>query len=143
MSKKRPIDEGLRVEVATKLEKAIKDNHLTYSEAAKLLQIQRQTLWLYLHRKATPGGEILRRACRLWKFTLSVQGFQFSEEAFAVPPKQAKESLPQQLSLLEALQSMREDQLDVKIVGKVGDVFEVKLRIKAASGTLPPAKLRA
>jgi transcriptional regulator with XRE-family HTH domain len=143
MSKKRPVDEILRSEVANKLEAAIKDNRLSYSEAARLLQVHRQTLWLYLKKKATPGGDILRRACRLWNITLSIKGFQFSEEAFAVPGKQAAETLPQQLSLLDLLQTLREDQLDVKIIGKVGDTFEVKLLIKGATRVSPLGRLRA
>jgi transcriptional regulator with XRE-family HTH domain len=143
MSKKQPVDHALRSEVAAKFERAIADRHLTYSKAADLLQVHRQTLWLYLKKKATPGGEVLGRACRLWEITLSVRGFQFSEEAFALPEKQARETLPQQLSLLDILQTLREDQLDVKIVGKVGNAFEVKLLIKGVDRTHQPTRRRA
>jgi len=45
--------------------------------------------------------------------------------------------LPQQLSLLDILQTLREDRIDVKIVGKVGNAFEVKLRIKGVGGMAP------
>lgn len=44
------------------------------------------------------------------------------------------------MGLLDILQTLREDQLDVKIVGKVGDAFEVKLRIKGISGMGPLAR---
>jgi transcriptional regulator with XRE-family HTH domain len=143
MSKNQPIDDVLRVEVAAKFKQAITDNRLSYSQAAKLLGIHRQTLWLYLNRKATPGGEVLRRACHSWGITLSVNGFQFSEEAFAIPKKQILQQLPQQLELLDALQALQDDQIEVKIIGKVGDAFEVKLRIRGTGGTFRPGRRRA
>ena len=143
MSKKQPVDYALRSEVAAKFERAIADRQLSYSRAAELLQVHRQSLWLYLKKKATPGGEVLGRACRLWEITLSVRGFQFSEDAFTIPEKQARETLPQQLSLLDILQTLREEQLDVKIVGKVGNAFEVKLLIKGVDGTIQPTRRRA
>ena len=142
MSKKQPPDYALREEIALKIQKAITDNRLTYGRASELLEIRRQTLWLYLRKKATPGGEVLRRACRLWDITLSVKGFQFSEEAFATPRRTPSEALPQQLSLLDVLQTIREDQLEVAVVGRVGDAFEVKLRIKGI-GLVPPRRRQA
>ena len=130
MSKRRP-NADFRHEIAGRLREAIQDNHLTISKAAKLLGVTRQSLWLYLNEKSTPGGEILKKACKLWKLTLNLEGFSFTSEAFG--PERKALPRPQQLDLFRALEKLRPDQIDTRVIGRVRGFFELRVRIKIAS----------
>jgi len=125
--------DALRSEFAARLAKAIAG--ISKQEAATKLGISRQMLRLYLKGKATPSCEIVKRACDEWKLSLSVRGFEFSAEAFAKAPRRqgANKDQAVQLSLLELLDRLRSDQLEAKIVGREGDSFYLKLRIKVVA----------
>jgi len=118
MSKKKHSNtEALRDEFAGQLSHAIKD--ISKNMAAEKLGISRQ---------------MLKRACDEWNLSLSIKGFSFSGEAFAGQPKprlRAKE--PPQASLLDLLEKLSKDQLEAQIVGREGDSFYLKLRIKVAA----------
>ena len=121
---------ALRAEFAAQLSKAI--SGVRKQEAADKLGITRQMLNRYLKGKSTPGGEIIKRACENWKLTLSVRGFEFKSGAFDAPRRPRSEAAKAgQLSLLDLLDKIRNDQLEAKIVGREGDSFYLKLRIKA------------
>jgi transcriptional regulator with XRE-family HTH domain len=121
---------ALRADFAARLSKAI--SGISKTEAAEKLGITRQMLNRYLKAKSTPGGEVIKRACENWKLTLSIRGFEFKAGAFDAPARStaAKSS---QLSLLELLEKLRNDQLEAKIVGREGDSFTLKLRIKVVA----------
>jgi transcriptional regulator with XRE-family HTH domain len=123
---------ALRTEFAAQLSKAI--SGIPKQEAAEKLGITRQMLNRYLKGKSTPGGEIIKRACEHWKITLSVRGFQFKSGAFDTPQKSRSETTKaMQLNLLDLLDKIRNDQLEAKIVGREGDSFYLKLRIKVVA----------
>ena len=130
MSKRRP-NPDLRHEIAVRLREAIEDKNLTMTSAAKALRVTRQTLWLYLNEKSTPGGEVLKRACKVWNLTLNVEGFSFTSGAFG--PEQKALPRPRQLDLFRALEKLRADQIDTRVVGCVRGFFELRVRIKIAS----------
>ena len=133
MSKRKHSNtEALRAEFALQLATAIKG--INKSLAAKKLGVSRQMLRLYLNEMATPGGEVIKRACDEWRLSLSIKGFQFSGEAFAADrkPHKREDHLPQ-LSLLDLLEKLQNDQLEAQIVGREGDSFYLKLRIKLAA----------
>jgi transcriptional regulator with XRE-family HTH domain len=127
---KRPSSPALRREIATCLKAAIRDNKLKKSQAAKLLGVTRQTLWLYLNEKAAPGSEILRIASELWKLTLS-DGYVLKTDAFG--PKKKLRTHTQQLSLLSVLDGIKPDQIQTEIIGRTGPFVEFRIRIRAAS----------
>jgi len=129
MSKKAN-DPELRSEIARQLKDAINAKGLTRSEAAEILQIKRQTLWLYLTAKCTPGGEILKRACQSLGMTLRFKDYDFGAEAFG-PSSGNSAPLPQQMGLFQALEELTSEQLETKVVGRVGEYFELKVRIKS------------
>jgi transcriptional regulator with XRE-family HTH domain len=130
VTKRRPNVE-FRHEVSVRLREAIRDNGLTISVAAKMLRVTRQTLWLYLNERSTPGGEVLKRACKLWKLTLNVEGFSFTSDAFG--PEKKTQPRAQQLDLFRALEKLRPDQIDTRVIGCVRGFFELRVRIKIAS----------
>jgi len=70
--------------------------------------------------RATPGGEVIKRACDHWNVKLTVNGFEFSGPAFETRKKPPPETLTDQ-------------NLEAKVVGKVGASFYLQIRIKDAS----------
>jgi transcriptional regulator with XRE-family HTH domain len=121
--------EELRQEFAHQLSCAIKN--VSKNVAAAKLGISRQMLYLYLKGKATPGGEVIEKACAEWKLTLTIKGNPFTGGAFASDANTRKEGTePQQLSLLHLLDKLRNDQVEARIVSRKGGVFLLSLQIK-------------
>jgi transcriptional regulator with XRE-family HTH domain len=133
---KQGSDSELRKEIARRLKEAISDNHLTKSQAAQLLKVKRQTLWLYLNAKVTPGGEVLRRAFEHWGIKLVLGALVITKESFG-PKVELDRRVPEQLSLLDQLDKLSSDQLEVTAVGRRGDYFEFKIRIKSVETDVP------
>lgn len=134
MPKNRPKDTALRLAFIKLLsEIREKDKRLNKTKIAEVLQIKRQTLWLYTKGRATPGGEVIKRACDHWKVKLTVKGFEFSGAAFETRKKTPPEGLPTQPSLFDVLGTLTNRNLEAKVVGKVGDSFYLEIRIKNAS----------
>lgn len=127
---KRRTSSALRLEIAKCLKRAIRENGLSKGDAAKALGIERQTLWLYLSGQSAPGAEVLRKASKLWKLTLS-DGTVLTSEAFG--PEKKPKLQPKQLRLFEALDDIRSDQITTRLIGRVGEFFEFRVRIKVAS----------
>ena len=124
--------EALRSEFAAKLSKAIAT--IPKQLAADTLGVTRQMLNRYVNGRSTPVGEVINRACDAWSLTLSVRGFQFSGGAFDTRRKRASgPAKAAQMSLLDLLGKLRNDQLEAKVVGREGDSFYVKLRIKTTA----------
>lgn len=120
-----------RLEIAARFRQAIEARNLTNSEAAKALGIERQTLWLYLKGKATPGGEVLKKACEAWGITISRKGVEFSAGAFGGQQQPAQPE-PKQMDLLQALELLRGAHLETQVVGKSGQYFELRIRIRSS-----------
>ena|SRR5579862_9281607 len=119
-----------RQQVAACLKEAIRENRLGKSDAAKLLGVKRQTLWLYLKEKTAPGPEVLRRASKLWKLSLS-DGYVVTSAAFG--PEKKPQPRPKQLDLYKALDEIRPNHVTTRLIGRVGEFFEFRVRIKVAS----------
>jgi len=127
---KRFANPDLRREIALRFNQAIEARGLSKTEAAAQLRISRQTLWLYLNEKATPGGEVLERACQLWGLSITYKGVQFKKGAFA-PEVKPRRTAGRQLSLLDLLEKLKDDQLETEVVGRVGEYFELRVRIRS------------
>jgi len=127
--KKHQNTDELRAEFALQLSNAIKG--VSKKVVAEKLDISRQMLYLYLNEKATPGGEVIQKACAEWKLTLTIKGNPFTGGAFATDANTRKGgSEPQQLSLLDILDKLRNDQVEAKIVSRKGGLFLLSLQIK-------------
>jgi transcriptional regulator with XRE-family HTH domain len=122
----------LRAEFARQLSEAIKGT--SKNLAANKLGISRQMLRLYLKGKATPGGEVIKKACDEWCLTLSIKGFQFAGEAFAsnVKPRGRQDKLSEP-SLFDLLDKLEKNQIEAEVVGREGDSFYLRFRIKLAA----------
>ena len=133
MSKQRS-DSEFRRAVASALLGAIRANKLTKSKAADLLKVERQTLWLYLRGKATPGGDVLRRAFEMWDLKIELGTCVITKESFG-PRIEAPQGVAEQLSLLDQLERLSGDQMEVAPMGRRGEYFEFRIRIKATAAT--------
>jgi transcriptional regulator with XRE-family HTH domain len=125
---KKSADQGWRLEIADRFRQAIRSRNLTNTEAARILGVERQTLWLYLKGKSTPGGQVLKKACEAWGITINHKGVEFGAGAFG-GERQAEPPTPRQMTLLEALELLRGAHLDTQVVGKKGAYFELRIRI--------------
>ncbi len=128
---KKPADLKWRSEIAARFRKAIAQRSLSNTQAAQILGVKRQTMWLYLHEKATPGGDVLRRACQVWGISISRKGVEFSVGAFG-PERKVPAARAKQMDLFDALELLREAQLDTEVIGKSGEYFELRIRIHSS-----------
>lgn len=123
-------ERAFRQEFAQTLREAIGTKRGAASQAAVELRISRQALSLYLSEKATPSGEVVRRACKRWGLTLNVEGHVVSEKSY---PPQSPGPVPAhalQLPLLpDALDSLKDSHLKVRIVRKLADSVELEVKI--------------
>src|SRR5580704_15173242 len=101
---KRTPDPEMRRAVIDGLKQVLREQKLSKSRAAELLGVKRQTLWLYLSGKATPGGDVLRRAFELWGLKIELHGYVITKESFGPQPL-PKRSEPKQLNLLDQLEN--------------------------------------
>jgi transcriptional regulator with XRE-family HTH domain len=129
---KRGADSEFRRAIVEGLSEAIRANKLTKSKAAELLGVRRQTLWLYLQAKATPGGQVLRRAFELWGLRIELGSYVITKESFGPKPEPGRR-VAEQLSLLDQLEKLSNDQLEVAAMGRRGEYFEFKIRIRATA----------
>src|SRR5882672_5359046 len=97
---KRGADSELRRAIVRGLKEALRANNLTKSEAAELLGVERQTLWLYLRGKVTPGGDVLRRAFELWGLRIDLGDYVITKESFG-PKREPDRRTAEQLNLLD------------------------------------------
>jgi transcriptional regulator with XRE-family HTH domain len=129
---KRGADPEFRRAIVNGLLEALRKYKLTKSKAAELLGIERQTLWLYLRGKATPGGEVLRKAFELWGLKIELGGYVITKESFGVRPE-PEARVAEQLNLLDQLEKLTNDQLEVEAIGRRGQYFEFRIRVKTSA----------
>lgn len=123
-------ERGFRREFAQALRTSIGTNRGAASRAAAELRISRQAISLYLKEKATPSAEIIRRVCKRWGLTLSVEGLVISEKSYGARRSGPAPAPALQLPLLpDAIDSLQNKNLQVKIARKVGDLIELELKI--------------
>jgi transcriptional regulator with XRE-family HTH domain len=124
--------DALRSEFAKQLSSAIKG--ISKNSAADKLGISRQMLRLYLKGLATPGGEVIKKACDEWHLSLSIKGFQFSGEAFESKTKtRGSQSKVPDRTLFDLLDKLEKNQIEAEVVGREGDSFYLRFRIKLAA----------
>jgi len=99
----------------------------TITAAAKELGVSRQTLHSYL-RGTLPRRKTLNRAVHIWGLRLDLGEYAFDKGAFG--RLQSKEThLPRQITLWEALDSVKEEDLHVTMK-RLGKVLRVDVRIE-------------
>ena len=123
--------DALRDEFSEKLSSAIKG--LRKKSVAEKLGISRQMLRLYLKKKATPGGEVIKKACDEWKLSLSIKGFQFTAGAFGGTTFRKRRPRSKQPELFDLLDKLEKNQLEAEIVGRDGNSYLLRLRIRLAA----------
>lgn len=117
----------LRETFASELLKAIGNNRGAQLRAAESLGVSRQAISLYLKRKATPGGDILRRACGTWQLDMDVRGLSLNASSFG--DRKSEATLPEQRSLFEAISGVDDQQMKVAVLKRSPSSLELKVII--------------
>lgn len=123
---------ALRKEVARVFRDAMIARKLTVTAAARELGVSRQSMHKYLNGAVTPRADIVRKACSSWGMTMNVYGLVLSASDFGTPggPRTVG---PIQMSFSDMLRSLRDRNLEIKIVRAVGGSLELNVKIKFAS----------
>src|SRR5436305_10472486 len=124
-------ERAFRERFAEELQAAIGSNRGAASAAAKKLGISRQAIFLYLNSRATPGAEVVRRVCQLFKLSLNVKGQIVSESSYRKTSRERPQNVPPlQLPLLpDAIRALNNEQLEIEVLNKIGDSVDLKVRI--------------
>jgi transcriptional regulator with XRE-family HTH domain len=123
-------EKAFRQALAKTLRNAIGDEWGAAARAADELRISRQAISLYLKEKTTPSAEIMRRICQRWNLTLNIEGNIVSESSYSSHQSSPIMAPPLQLSLLpDAIDSLRDEDVRVKIVRKIGDSIDLEVKI--------------
>lgn len=101
----------LRAAFAAALSQAIGSERGAQSRAATALGTSRQAISLYLKQRATPGPDILHRACEIWSLELQIEGT--TTKAGTFPVRKIPKTEVQQTPLFAALNSFEDRQLRV------------------------------
>jgi hypothetical protein len=117
-----------RHQLAITLSRLIGAKRGACSEAAKSLEITKQSLSLYLREKATPGAEILQRICRHWNLTISEDGKLVPQDQGA-RQKPKLQAAPYQPTLFEALSGVLDKKLQVSVMKRGEQSIDLKVSI--------------
>jgi transcriptional regulator with XRE-family HTH domain len=121
-----------RREVAESFRAALKRKGITKTQAADDLGISRQAFYKYLSAQTAPKGPVLQRACQIWGITLNYRGLVIAETSF---PKARikKESTPVQQLLFDALKSLSDENLEIKILRRRAKSVLLSIEIRFAN----------
>jgi DNA-binding phage protein len=127
-------ERAFRQAFAVALRNAIGKDRGAASRAADDLLISRQAVSLYLKEKATPSAEIIRRVCKRWSLSLDIRGNIVTDASFSQVRLGPIQAPAMQLPLLpDALQSLRDENVKVKITRKIGDSLNLEVKIDFGS----------
>jgi hypothetical protein len=114
---------------AVALRRMLKEKKRTIGAAARELEVSRQTFHSYLNG-TLPRRKTLNKAVHTWDLKLDLGKNSFGKEAFGREQGMGKATpVPSQPSLWEALDSVREEDLQVSL-RRVGKVLRVDVRIE-------------
>jgi transcriptional regulator with XRE-family HTH domain len=103
--------------------------------AAATLGVSRQMLDIYLKGQAMPGPDVILRAMKAWGFPLSYRGREVTSSLLAKPTTNGRNKTAEQLllPLRDAIDSLSEGNLAVKIASRQADRIDLQVSIKFVS----------
>jgi transcriptional regulator with XRE-family HTH domain len=116
----------LSAAVADEFKRILAERKLSVSAAARELRVSRQAFHNYLNGTSVPRPKTLGRAMDLWDFKLKVGDVSLDRSSF--PKRDENVQRPEQLSLWEALDSIRPQDLKIAVV-RVGSSLKVDVKI--------------
>lgn len=130
---RRPADPEFCDEFARKLRQAIVGK-MTKKLAAATLGVSRQMLDVYLNGKSTPGSDVILRAMKAWGFPLKYRGREVMSSQLVRPTAGGADVPPEQLllPLRDAIHSLDEGDLNIRIAKKEADRIELQVSIRFA-----------
>jgi len=130
---RRPADSEFCDEFAAKLRQAVVGK-MTKKSAAATLGVSRQMLDVYLNGKSAPGPDVALRAMKAWNFTLKYRGREITSSQLTRPAVVEIQGAAEQLllPLRDAIQSLGEEDLRIRIAKKQADRIELQVSIRFA-----------
>jgi transcriptional regulator with XRE-family HTH domain len=123
-----------RNEIAGKFKDAIAALRISKAQAARDLGISRQMLYEYLSGKSLPKHTVLERACTFWHLELNYKDFLVTSTAFSKASAVPRATTPIQLDLLTAVEALRDEDLDIKILRKGSGRIELRVGLRFGTG---------
>jgi len=130
---RRPADSELCDEFSEKLRQAVVGK-MTKKLAAATLGVSRQMLDVYLSGRSAPGSDVVLRAMKAWNFTLKYRGRELTSSQLTRPTAVEIQGAAEQLMLplRDAIQSLGEGDLQIRIAKKQPDRIELQVSIRFA-----------
>lgn len=102
--------------------------------AAATLGVSRQMLDIYLTGKSAPGPDIILRAMKAWNITFTYRGREIASSQLSRPALVEIQSAAEQLQLplRDAIHSLGEEDLRIRIAKKQADRIELQVSIRFA-----------
>jgi hypothetical protein len=118
----------LRIAISTELKRALTQQKVSISSAAKVLGVSRQSVHSYLKGTSLPRPGVFAVAVRTWDLKISIGNSSFDKTSF---PEPKLSSVPLQMTMEDLFDSIKADdlKLDVKRQGKD---FRISVSIKVA-----------
>jgi transcriptional regulator with XRE-family HTH domain len=98
-------------------------------EAARILNVSRQTVHRYINGEVMPRGDVLMAAFRAWGLVLRYRGVDVTS-ALDVPTAQTAAAQPAQLELFDLVEDLKERDIEVKIARKSVEGVELNVRLR-------------
>ena len=98
-------------------------------EAARVLNVSRQTVHRYINGDVMPRGEVLMAAFRAWGLVLRYRGVEVTV-ATSGPLAVEGDSQPIQMELFELVEDLRDRDLEVTIAKKSIEGIELNVRLR-------------
>jgi predicted transcriptional regulator len=105
------------------------EGKVSIGEAARILNVSRQTVHRYVNGEVIPRGEVLMAAFRAWGLVLEYRGIKVTrtDQSGEVAKPIAQ---PNQLRLFQIVEELRDRDLEVKIGKMSTDGLELSVKIK-------------
>jgi len=131
---RRALDPELCSEFAAKLRTSV-DGKISRKLAAATLGVSRQMLDIYLKGRAAPGPDVILRAMKAWGFSLKYRGREVTSAQLIRPRVAGPQTTAEQLllPLKDAIQSLSDEDIHVKVAKKDADRIQLDVSIRFAS----------
>jgi transcriptional regulator with XRE-family HTH domain len=98
-------------------------------EAARILNVSRQTVHRYLNGEVMPRGDVLMAAFQAWGLVLRYRGIDVTTASAVLTP-QTDTAQPVQLGLFDLVEDLKERDIEVRIARKSVESLELNVRLK-------------
>jgi len=118
----------LNAAISQELRRALTQQKVSVSSAAKVLGVSRQAVHSYLNGTSVPRPSVLAIAVRTWDLKISIGRTSFDKASF---PEPKLSSVPLQMTLAGLFDSIKAEDLKLDIK-RHGNAFRISVSIQVA-----------